>query len=57
MAAQCGAARECKSEIVDLVNERTIGAALRSVYSPEKSDRLLGLVKARKEQFTKIICS
>jgi Protein of unknown function (DUF4238) len=46
-----------QSEIVDLVNERTIGAALRFVYSPRKSDRLLELVKARKNSSPKIICS
>jgi hypothetical protein len=46
-----------ESEIVDLVNERTIGATLRFVYSPGKSDRLLELVKATKNSSPKIICS
>lgn len=45
------------SEVVDLVNLRTVSAALRFVYSSEKSDRLMGLVKKTKGSSPKKICS
>ena len=48
---------KAESQVVDLVNERPVGAALRSVYCSEKSQRLLELVKARKNSSPKIICS
>jgi hypothetical protein len=44
-------------KIVDLVNERTVGAALRFVYSSEKSQRLLELVKTRTNSSPKIVVS
>ena len=42
---------------VDVLNPRTVGASLRFVYSSEKSDRLLDLVKVTKGSSPKIICS
>lgn len=44
-------------EVVDLINPRTVRAALRFVYGSAKSDRLLDLVRVTKGSSPTIICS
>ena len=43
------------SEIVNIINLRTVKAALRFVYTSEKSDRILRLVRLAKGSSPKII--
>jgi hypothetical protein len=48
---------DVEPKTVDLVNARTVGAALRFVYSSKNSRRILELVKLKKNSSPKIICS